>query len=234
MRKSGRKNNELREIEIIPNFLSHLESSCLIRFGNTKVICSATLEDRVPIFIKGTGQGWVSAEYSMLPCATETRTDRESVKGKQTGRTQEIQRLIGRSLRAALDLNALGERQIKIDCDVIQADGGTRTASVCGACVALGIAIKKLRFKHNPFRHLVAAISCGILNGEVLLDLDYSEDSICDVDANFAMNENGKLIEVQATGERADFATDQLLNMVSLAREGINQIIEIQKKILLG
>ena len=175
MRISGRANNELRKIEIVPDFLDHAEGSCLISFGNTKVICAATIENKVPPFLKGTGTGWISAEYSLLPRSTNVRTEREAVKGKQTGRTHEIQRLIGRSLRAAFSLNNFGERQIKIDCDVIQADGGTRTASICGACVAIGLAIKKMRFKVNPFRNLVAAVSCGIVDGKVLLDLDFLE-----------------------------------------------------------
>ena len=234
MRISGRANNELRKIEIVPDFLDHAEGSCLISFGNTKVICAATIENKVPPFLKGTGTGWISAEYSLLPRSTNVRTEREAVKGKQTGRTHEIQRLIGRSLRAAFSLNNFGERQIKIDCDVIQADGGTRTASICGACVAIGLAIKKMRFKVNPFRNLVAAVSCGIVDGKVLLDLDFSEDSRAEVDANFVMIDTGRLVEIQATGEKNVFENSQLMEMLEFSRQGINQIFKIQKDILLG
>ncbi len=234
MRISGRANNELRKIEIVPDFLDHAEGSCLISFGNTKVICAATIENKVPPFLKGTGTGWISAEYSLLPRSTNVRTEREAVKGKQTGRTHEIQRLIGRSLRAAFSLNNFGERQIKIDCDVIQADGGTRTASICGACVAIGLAIKKMRFKVNPFRNLVAAVSCGIVDGKVLLDLDFSEDSRAEVDANFVMIDTGGLVEIQATGEKNVFENSQLMEMLEFSRQGINQIFKIQKDILLG
>ncbi|MDR0968662.1 MAG: ribonuclease PH [Holosporaceae bacterium] len=233
MRISGRKADELRKVEMIPNYLAHAEGSCLVSFGLTKVLCVASVEDRVPIFIKGSGQGWISAEYSLLPRSTETRTEREAVKGKQTGRTQEIQRLIGRSLRPCLDLKALGERQIKIDCDVIQADGGTRTAAICGACVALGLAVKKMKLKQNPLKRLVAAVSCGILNGEILLDLDYSEDSQAEIDANFVMTDSRELVEVQACGEKGVFKDEQLAKMIGLAREGLGQIFRIQKEILL-
>jgi len=233
-RISNRKNDEARRIEMIPNFLKHAMGSCLISCGDTKVICAATIENKVPAFVKGTGQGWLSAEYSLLPQATDTRTDREAVKGKQSGRTHEIQRLIGRSLRACLDLGVLGEKQIKVDCDVIQADGGTRTASICGACVAVGLAIKKLKLRYNPFVHLVAATSCGVVDGEVLLDLDYSEDSRAEVDSNFVMLDTGNLIEVQATGEHGSFDDERLLQLISYARKNMSQIIEMQKKILLS
>lgn len=233
MRISGRLNNELRPIEILPDYLTHAEGSCMIRFGNTKVLCAAAIENKVPPFLKGSGQGWLTAEYSMLPQSTNIRTEREAVKGRQTGRTHEIQRLIGRSLRAALDLKNLGERQIKVDCDVIQADGGTRTASICGACVAIGLAIKKMHLKQNPFIHLVAGISCGIIEGEARLDLDYSEDSAAEVDANFIMIDTGELVEIQATGEHRVFNDTQLLKMLSLAQIGIKQIFELQKAILL-
>ena len=229
MRIGGRKNDEIRKVEIVPNYLIHAEGSCLISFGNTKVLCAATVEDKVPSFLKGTGQGWVTAEYSLLPRSTETRTDREAVKGKQSGRTHEIQRLIGRSLRAAVDLSALGERQIKIDCDVIQADGGTRTASICGACVALGLALKNLNLN---LKHLVAAVSCGVINGEVLLDLDYSEDSQAEVDANFVMVDTEDLVEIQATGERSLLKDRQLLQMLAYSRNGLNKIFELQKTLL--
>jgi ribonuclease PH len=233
MRNSGRANDELRKVEMIPDYLEHAEGSCLVSFGKTKVLCAATIEDKIPFFLKGSGQGWISAEYSLLPRSTQTRTEREVVKGRQSGRTHEIQRLIGRSLRAAIDLSALGERQIKIDCDVIQADGGTRTASICGACVALGLAIKKTKFRQNPFRNLVAAVSCGIVSGEIVTDLDYIEDSRAEVDANFVMIDTGDIVEVQATGENGVFRDCQLTEMINYARNGINQIFEMQKSILL-
>lgn len=234
MRKSGRRNDEARKIEMVPNFLKHAMGSCLVSCGDTKVICAATIENKVPLFVKGTGQGWLSAEYSLLPQAADMRTEREAVKGKQSGRTHEIQRLIGRSLRACLNLELLGEKQIKVDCDVIQADGGTRTASICGACVAVGLAVKKLHLRYNPFVHLVAAISCGIVDGEALLDLDYSEDSRAEVDSNFVMTDTGELVEVQATGEHACFDDQKLMQLLSYARKGISNIMEIQKKILLS
>ncbi|MDR0678322.1 MAG: ribonuclease PH [Holosporaceae bacterium] len=233
MRISGRQVNESRKVEIIPHYLIHAEGSCLISFGNTKVLCAATIEDRVPPFLKGSGQGWITAEYSMLPRSTQTRTEREAVKGKQSGRTHEIQRLIGRSLRAALDLDTLGEKQIKVDCDVIQADGGTRTASICGACVAVGLTIKKLKCARNPFRHLVGAISCGIVDGEIVVDLDYSEDSRAEIDANFVMIDSGKLVEVQVTGENGFFKDNELLEMINLAQKGMDEIFRLQKSILL-
>jgi ribonuclease PH len=232
MRTSGRVANELRNIEIIPDFLSHAEGSCLITFGNTKVICAATIEERVPPFLKGSGKGWITAEYSMLPRATDVRTDREAVRGKQSGRTHEIQRLIGRSLRTALSLEDLGERQIKIDCDVIQADGGTRTASICGACVAIGLAVKKMRFRKSPFKHLVAAVSCGIVGGNVILDLDYEEDSKAEIDANFVMIDTGELAEVQATGEHGVFDNSKLIEMLTLACDGTKKIFDMQREIL--
>ncbi len=234
MRISGRANDELRKIDVIPDYLTHAEGSCFISFGDTKVLCVATVENRVPLFLKGKGQGWLTAEYSLLPRSTETRTEREAVKGKQTGRTHEIQRLIGRSLRAALSLEALGERQIKVDCDVIQADGGTRTASICGACIAVGLAIKKMRLKYNPFKNLVAGISCGIYNGEAIVDLDFIEDSNAEIDANFVFIDTGELVEVQASGEKGVFNNDQLLNMLNLASNNAQKIFEIQKNILLG
>ena len=232
MRNDGRKNDETRKVEIVPNYLEHAEGSCLISFGKTKVLCAATVEEKVPAFLRGTGQGWITSEYSLLPRSTETRTERDAVKGKQSGRTHEIQRLIGRSLRAAIDLSALGERQIKVDCDVIQADGGTRTASICGACVALGLAVKSLELETNPMKHLIAAVSCGIINGEVLLDLDYSEDSQAEVDANFVMVENGDLIEIQATGEKGLLKDRQLLEMLTYSRNGLEHIFEMQKNVL--
>ncbi|MDR3151828.1 MAG: ribonuclease PH [Holosporaceae bacterium] len=233
MRFSNRANNELRPVEVVPNYLKHAEGSCLISFGNTKVLCAVTIEDKVPPFLRGSGKGWITAEYALLPRSTHVRTDRESVRGKQSGRTHEIQRLIGRSLRAAVDLDLLGEQQIKVDCDVIQADGGTRTASICGACIALGLAVKKIRLKRNPFIHLIAGVSCGILNGEILLDLDFMEDSQAEVDANFVMLETGELVEVQATGEKGFFNDNQLANMLSYARKGLSTIFGLQRDILL-
>ena len=233
MRVCGRASNELRKIEIIPSYLSHGEGSCLISCGNTKVLCVATVEEKVPVFLRGTGKGWVTAEYSMLPRATSTRTEREVIRGKQSGRTHEIQRLIGRSLRASLCLENLGERQIRVDCDVIQADGGTRTASVSGACIAMGLAIKKVGFKHNPFKHLVAGISCGIVKGEARLDMDYKEDSGAEIDANFVMIETGNFVEIQTAGENGVFNNNQLTEMMNLAQEGAQKIFEIQKQILL-
>ncbi|MDR1361695.1 MAG: ribonuclease PH [Holosporaceae bacterium] len=233
MRFSGRANDELRHVEVIPNYLKHAEGSCLISFGHTKVLCAVTIEDKVPLFLRGSGRGWITAEYALLPRSTGVRTDREAIRGRQSGRTHEIQRLIGRSLRASVDLDMLGEQQIRVDCDVIQADGGTRTASICGACIALGLAIKKMRLKRNPFVSLIGAISCGIVNGEVLLDLDYMEDSQAEVDANFAMLESGELVEVQATGEKGLFNDNQLMSMLSCARKGLAKIFALQREILL-
>ncbi|MDR2107761.1 MAG: ribonuclease PH [Holosporaceae bacterium] len=232
MRISGRKNDEIRKIEIIPNYLMHADGSCLISFGDTKVICTATVEEKVPPFLKGSGHGWITAEYSLLPCSANTRTEREAVRGKQSGRTHEIQRLIGRSLRASFDLTALGERQIRADCDVIQADGGTRTASICGACVALRLALKQMRFRQNPLKHLVGAISCAIVDGEILADPDYNEDSRAEVDANFVMTESGEAAEVQASGENGLFDEKRLIEMLAVARKGIGRIFEIQKAAL--
>lgn len=232
-RNFGRSNDKMRKVEFVPNFIKSPMGSCLVKFGDTHVICAATIENKVPHFLKGTGIGWLTAEYSLLPQSTDERTEREVIKGRQTGRTQEIQRLIGRSLRACIDFKLLGERQIRVDCDVIQADGGTRTASICGACVAIGLAIKKMHLSRNPFKHLVAAISCGIVHGEICLDLDYQEDSTADVDANFVMTDEGRLVEIQATGEHSTFNSDQLLKMLEYAQSGIITLIEMQKSILL-
>lgn len=229
MRIDGRNNGEIRQVEVIPNYLAHAEGSCLISFGKTKVLCAATVEEKVPSFLRGTGQGWITAEYSLLPRSTQTRTEREAVKGKQSGRTHEIQRLIGRSLRTTVDLSSLGERQIKVDCDVIQADGGTRTASICGACIAVGLALKNLNI---DLKHLVAAVSCGVIEGDVLLDLNYAEDSQAEVDANFVMVETEDLVEIQATGEKGLLKDRQLLQMLTYARNGLSKIFEIQKAIL--
>ncbi len=232
MRPSKRANDQLREITFTRNFTCHAEGSVLVAFGDTKVICTASIEDRVPPFLKGKGSGWVTAEYSMLPRATNTRSRREVTTGKQSGRSQEIQRLIGRSLRAIIDLEALGEKTITIDCDVIQADGGTRTASISGAYVALSDAvnkqIKSKKLKKNPLHGQVAAISVGIYNGEPVLDLDYAEDSNAETDMNVVMNEAGGFIEVQGTAEGHAFREEELQAMLALARKGIMEIASTQ------
>jgi len=224
----------MRSISIEPGFTCHAEGSCLVSFGDTRVLCTASVEERVPPFLRGKGEGWVTAEYGMLPRATHTRGSREAAKGKQSGRTQEIQRLIGRSLRSVVDLKALGERQITLDCDVIQADGGTRTASISGAWVALRIAIDKLMasgaLTKDPIVTQVAAISCGICEGAPVLDLDYVEDSSAEADANFVLTGDGKLAEVQATAEGATFDEEELLRLLRLARIGCGQIFEAQRK----
>ena len=233
MRPSGRANDQMRSIAIEPGFTVHAEGSCLISFGDTRVLCTASIEERVPPFMRGKGEGWITAEYGMLPRATHTRGSREAAKGKQSGRTQEIQRLIGRSLRAAVDLKALGERQITLDCDVIQADGGTRTASITGAWVALAdcIAWMKSRnmLKANVLRDNVAAISCGIYQGTPVLDLDYAEDSEADTDANFVMTGDGRIIEVQGTAEKTPFSQDEFLALMELARKGVARLVDLQK-----
>ncbi|MBB3954682.1 ribonuclease PH [Novosphingobium sediminicola] len=234
MRPSGRAPDEMREIEIITNFTKHAEGSVLVCFGDTKVLVTASVEERVPPFMRGKGEGWVTAEYSMLPRATHTRGSREAAKGKQSGRTQEIQRLIGRSLRAVTDLKKLGERQITLDCDVIQADGGTRTASISGAWVALRLAINGLMAKglivEDPLPRKVAAISCGIVNGAAVLDLDYIEDSGADADANFVLIEGGHIAEAQATAEGATYDEEGLLRLLRLARIGCDRIFAAQDK----
>ena len=234
MRPSGRSADQLRDVRLEPGFSRHAEGSCLARFGDTQVLCTASVEEKVPPFLRNSGKGWITAEYGMLPRSTHTRTDREAARGKQSGRTLEIQRLIGRSLRACLDLGALGERQIKIDADVLQADGGTRTAAITGAWVALHQAIyplvKAKGLKTLPIRSHVAAISCGISNGASVLDLDYAEDSACEVDANFVMTGDGKLVEVQGTAERDPFDQEQLLAMLALARKGVGELVALQKQ----
>ncbi len=234
MRHSGRAPDEMRVINFEPHFTKHAEGSVLVSFGDTKVICTASVEEKVPPFLRGKGEGWVTAEYSMLPRATHTRGGREAAKGKQTGRTQEIQRLIGRSLRSVTDLKKLGERQITLDCDVIQADGGTRTAAISGAWVALRIAIDKLMaqglIKEDPLTERVAAVSCGIYQGTPVLDLDYVEDSVADADANFVLIEGGKMAEVQATAEGATYDEEGLLRLLRLARIGCDQIFAAQAK----
>ncbi|MCT8001785.1 ribonuclease PH [Sphingomonas sanguinis] len=234
MRPSGRMPDQMRPITIEPNFTRHAEGSVLIGFGDTKVLVTASVEERVPPFLRGKGEGWVTAEYGMLPRATHTRGSREAAKGKQSGRTQEIQRLIGRSLRAVCDLKALGERQITIDCDVIQADGGTRTAAISGAWVALRMAVNKLmaegKLTSDPIRNKVAAVSCGIHKGTPVLDLDYIEDSNADADANFVLIENGHIAEVQATAEHATYDEEALLRLLRLARMGCTEIFAAQDR----
>ncbi len=236
MRHDKRKANELRSVFLGPGFSKHAEGSCFVKFGDTHIICTATVEEKVPPFLRNTGSGWVTAEYGMLPRATHDRVDREAAKGKQSGRTQEIQRLIGRALRSVVDLKALGERQVKIDCDVIQADGGTRTASITGAYVALHQALQKLvdkkALKALPLTDQVAAISCGISKGEGVLDLDYVEDSNAEVDANFVITGSGKLVEIQATAEKDPFSDKEFNTMLSLAKEGIAELIALQKQVL--
>lgn len=236
MRHSGRKNNQMRDIKITRNYTLHAEGSVLIEFGNTKVLCNATVEERIPRFLKDKGQGWITAEYGMLPRSTNSRMRREAASGKQGGRTLEIQRLIGRSLRAAVDLKALGERSITIDCDVIQADGGTRTASITGGCVALMDAISfimdKGLIKTNPLSHLVASVSAGIHDGNIILDLDYIEDSNAETDMNFVMDDAGQFIEIQGTAEGATFSLDEMNEMTKLAQSGIADLISHQKQAL--
>ncbi len=232
MRPSKRANDELRTVTFERHFTCHAEGSVLVSFGNTKVLCNASVEDRVPPFLKGKGSGWVTAEYSMLPRATNTRSRREVTSGKQSGRSMEIQRLIGRSLRAIIDLEALGEKSITVDCDVIQADGGTRTASISGAYVALSDAINSLLsnkiIKKNPLHGQVAAVSVGIYNGDPVLDLDYAEDSNAETDMNVVMNEAGGYIELQGTAEGHAFREDELASMLALARKGIGEIVTAQ------
>jgi ribonuclease PH len=232
MRPSDRKLDELRDVSIETDVTKHAEGSCMIKMGETHVICTATVEDRVPPFIKGTGQGWITAEYGMLPRSTGSRMRREATSGKQGGRTVEIQRLIGRSLRAGVDRLSLGERQITIDCDVIQADGGTRCASITGGWVALRIAVDKLLksgiLLNDPLISPVAAVSCGIYAGQPVLDLDYSEDSEAGVDGNFIMLENGKMIETQISAEGATYSRDDLNSLIDLAEKGASELFNIQ------
>jgi ribonuclease PH len=236
MRAGGRDARELRALEITPDFISSAEGSVLIRLGETQVICTASLEDGVPPFQKGSGRGWISSEYAMIPRATETRTPREATRGRQSGRTMEIQRLIGRSLRAVTNLEALGERTAWIDCDVIRADGGTRTAAVTGSLVALGLAFQKLvslkAIPRSPLRDCLAAISVGIVGGEMLLDLDYAEDSHAEVDMNVVMTGSGQLVEVQATAEGKPYSRDELNELLELAQPAIEKLIEAQWALL--
>ncbi|MBW3166095.1 ribonuclease PH [Ferrimonas balearica] len=233
MRSNGRAADQVRPVSITRNFTAHAEGSVLVAFGNTKVICTASVEESVPRFLRGKGQGWITAEYGMLPRATHSRNDREAARGKQSGRTMEIQRLIGRSLRAAVDLEALGEVTITIDCDVIQADGGTRTAAITGACVALMDAIDHLKakgvLKVSPLKQQIAAISVGIVGEHAVCDLDYVEDSSAETDMNVVMAEDGRIIEVQGTAEGEPFTYEQMLEMMALAKTGIEQLIAAQK-----
>lgn len=237
LRPSKRKNNQIREVSIEKGILKNADGSCLVKFGNTHVICAASFDDTVPRFLKGKNTGWISAEYGMLPRSTNDRMQRESVKGGQGGRTLEIQRLISRSLRSIVNLKALGERQIIIDCDVINADGGTRTASITGSYVALHLAIRSLLdrriLKNNPLKNQLAAVSCGIYKGEVIVDLDYEEDSQAEADANFVFSSSGNLVEVQATGEEHEFSTEQLTEMLNLAKEATAKLFQVQNKVLL-
>ncbi|NVE94049.1 ribonuclease PH [Altererythrobacter lutimaris] len=233
MRPSGRAPDEMRAITIETSFTKHAEGSCLISFGDTRVLCTASVEERIPPWLRGKGEGWVTGEYSMLPRSTHTRSSREAARGKQSGRTQEIQRLIGRSLRAVVDLQKLGERQITLDCDVIQADGGTRTASISGAWIALRIAVNKLmeagEITEDPITGQVAAISCGIFEGTPVLDLDYPEDSNAEADANFVLIEGGQIAEVQATAEGATYDEEGLLRLLRLGKIGCDQIFAAQR-----
>ena len=235
-RPSNRTADQLRDIRLTRNFNCHAEGSVLVEFGNTRVICTASVEEGVPRFMRGEGRGWITAEYGMLPRSTGTRMDREAARGKQGGRTLEIQRLIGRSLRAAVDLSVLGENTIKLDCDVIQADGGTRTASVTGACVALADAIAHLRreglLAGEPLRRLVASVSVGICDGQPVLDLDYLEDSSADTDMNIVMAEDGGIIEIQGTAEGEPFSEAEFTSMLALARQGISELHGMQRRAL--
>ncbi|MEL6114663.1 ribonuclease PH [Photobacterium sp. SP02] len=233
MRPSGRSASQVRPITITRHFTAHAEGSVLVEFGDTKVICTASVEENVPRWLKGKGQGWVTAEYGMLPRATHSRNRREAANGKQGGRTLEIQRLIARSLRAAVDLEVLGEQMITVDCDVIQADGGTRTASITGAMVALtdalNLMMEKGQLKKNPLKTTIAAVSVGIYQGTPVCDLDYAEDSNAETDMNVIMNSDGKIIEIQGTAEGDAFSTEELMEMLSLAKDGIAEIITIQQ-----
>jgi len=233
MRPSRRQPDELRAVSLERGVVKYAEGSCLVKFGDTHVLVTATLEDRLPPWLKGQGRGWVTAEYGMLPRATAERTRREAAAGKQGGRTVEIQRLIGRSLRAVVDLEGLGERQITVDCDVLQADGGTRTASITGGWVALYDCIAWMQkcemLRSNPIRNHIAAISCGVFAGTAVLDLDYAEDSEADTDANFVMTGDGRIVEVQGTAEKEPFSEEQLLALLALARKGVGKLVDLQK-----
>lgn len=235
-RPSGRAPHNLRKIEIIPHVSKHAEGSCLIKFGDTHVLCTATAEEKVPGWMKNTGSGWVTGEYGMLPRSTGTRMDREAAKGKQSGRTQEIQRLIGRALRSVVDMKALGERQIRVDCDVIQADGGTRTASVTGGFVAMHLAMQHVvkvgLLKAVPVTDTVAAISCGVFNGTPVIDLDYEEDSQAETDANFVITGKGGICEIQGTAEKTPFTEAEFIELLNLAKAACTELSRIQKEVL--
>jgi ribonuclease PH len=235
-RPSGRSTDQLRAVELQVDVNRYAEGSCLVKFGNTHVLCTATLEEKAPSFLKGSGKGWVTAEYGMLPRSTHSRTDREAAKGKQSGRTQEIQRLIGRSLRAVTDMTGFGERQIRLDCDVIQADGGTRTAAITGSYVALYRCFAFMKemgaLKTIPLVDQVAAVSCGIHNGQCVLDLEYEEDSSAEADANFVLTGSGGIVEVQGTAEKHAFSEAQFLELLKLARKGVNELNALQKQAL--
>jgi ribonuclease PH len=236
MRPSGRAPDQLRELRFEPGFTRHAEGSCLVSFGDTRVLVTASVEDRVPPFLRGKGQGWVTAEYGMLPRATHTRGNREAAKGKQSGRTQEIQRLIGRALRTVTNLKGFGERQIKIDCDVLQADGGTRTAAITGSYVALYLCFRHMKklgaVNEIPLADQVAAVSCGIHQKAAALDLDYAEDSAAEADANFVLTAKGGIIEVQGTAERAPFSEAEFLQLLAYARKGIGELTKLQRIVL--
>ncbi|WGL98450.1 ribonuclease PH [Arsenophonus sp. aPb] len=236
MRRENREADQVRPIKITRQYTKHAEGSVLIEFGDTKVLCNATIDEGVPRFLKGQSQGWITAEYGMLPRATNSRNIREAAKGKQTGRTMEIQRLIARSLRAAVDLKQLGEYTITLDCDVIQADGGTRTAAISGACVALTDALNKMvaegKLKKSPLKSMVAAVSVGIVDGKPICDLEYSEDSVAETDMNVVMMDNGKMIEIQGTAEGEPFSHEELLSLLSLAKNGLQTIFTAQKEAL--
>ena len=235
-RPSGRPAEDLRAVEIIPHFSKHAEGSCLIKFGDTHVLCTASVEDRVPGWMKNTGKGWVTAEYGMLPRSTHSRIDREAAKGKQSGRTQEIQRLIGRALRAVVDMKALGERQIRVDCDVLQADGGTRTASITGGFVALHLAMQHLVkigvLDDLPITDTISAVSCGIYKGMPVADLDYDEDSVAETDANFVITGTGGIVEIQGTAEQKPFSEEEFLQLLKLAQVGCQSLKVAQDAIL--
>ena len=236
MRPSGRADDEMRRVELLIDVNKYAEGSCLAKFGETQVLCTASIDDKVPPFLRNSGKGWVTAEYGMLPRSTHTRTDREAARGKQSGRTQEIQRLIGRALRAVTDLGGFGERQIRIDCDVLQADGGTRTASITGSCVALHLAFRHMQrlgvVKSVPMSDQVAGVSCGLVAGKALLDLDYAEDSGAEADANFVLTAKGGIVEVQGTAEKSPFSDAQLAELMTLARKGVAELAQLQRLVL--
>jgi ribonuclease PH len=233
MRPSGRAPNQLRKVSLEPGFSRHAEGSCLVKFGDTHVLCTASVDEKVPPWMRNTQRGWVTAEYGMLPRSTHTRTDREAARGKQSGRTQEIQRLIGRALRAVVNLPAMGERQINIDCDVLQADGGTRTASITGSWVALHFAFERLikdgKLAQNPITGQVAAVSCGLWEGVPVLDLDYPEDSKAQADANFVLTGDGGIVEVQGTAEDKPFTEPQFMELLALAKKGVAELAHLQR-----